>query len=314
MKIVIFNPKTDFSKKHQKTLGSLGEVTYIHKYKEYPLDQLIKFAKNSNILAANPDILGGFEKAREILVAIMKTLPKLKGIALGTTSYGWVDLDYCRKRNIAVCNLPAKLQRETIAEHAIALLLCSSKQIILTDRRTQKGQYKLEMGFELKGKTLGIIGLGNIGSRVAEIAKSFGMRVIACSRSPKSQEGVEMKTFDEVLRESDVISIHVTHIDENKGLITMKEIEKMKNGVIIVNIADREMVDEKVMAEAIKSKKIVTYIYEAEDLINTPLANLENAIGLQGFGWYTKEVMNALMETWVENIVALVNNNPQNIV
>ncbi len=314
MKIAVFNPKSDFLKEQQVTLTDIGKVSFVDEYKEYPLNQLIEIVKDAEILAVNPDILGGFEKARDKLVIIMETLPKLKGIALGTTSYGWVDLDYCRKRKIVVCNLPAKLQRETIAEHTIALLLCASKQIILTDRRTQKGQYKLEMGFELKGKTLGIIGLGNIGSRVAEIAKCFGMRVIACNRSPKSQNGVEIKTFDEVLRESDIISIHVTHVAENKGLISKKEIHKIKKGAIIINIADREMVDEGAMAEAIRSKKAATYIYEAEDLINTPLAGLENAVGLQGFGWYTSEVMKALMETWVENIVALAKNKPKNMV
>src|SRR3989338_857081 len=314
MKIVIFNPKSDFLKEQQITLTNIGKVSFVDEYKEYPLNQLIEIAKDAEIIAVNPDILGGFEKAKNRLVTIMETLPRLKGIAFGTTSYGWVDLDYCRKRKIVVCSLPAKLQSETIAEQTIALLLCASKQIILTDRRTQKGQYKLEMGFELKGKTLGIIGLGNIGSRVAEIAKCFGMRVIACNRSPKSQNSVEMKTLGEILRESDAISIHATHVNENKGLISKKEIHKIKKGAIIINIADREMVDEEAMAEAIRSKKVATYIYEAEDLINTPLADLENAIGLQGFGWYTSEVMTALMETWVENIVALAKNKSKNMV
>lgn len=128
----------------------------------------------------------------------MESLPNLKGVCLSTTSFGWIDLDYCKKRHLPVSNIPG-YSRESVAEHALALLLCLAKRIIVSDRRTQKGQYKMEKGFELKGKTLGIIGLGSIGSRIAELGLAIGMRVIAYNRSPKSMPGVEMKTLAEVL-------------------------------------------------------------------------------------------------------------------
>src|SRR3990170_5444217 len=147
MKIAAFCPKSEFSEVNQKRLASLG----------------------ADIIAIDPDNFGGFEKAKDVVTKLVETLPKLKGVALSTTSYGWIDMDYFKKRNIPVSNVPG-YSRELVAEHAIALLLCLAKRIIVTDRKIQKGQYKLEMGFELKGKTLGIIGLGNIGSRVAEMA------------------------------------------------------------------------------------------------------------------------------------------------
>jgi phosphoglycerate dehydrogenase-like enzyme len=167
------------------------------------------------------------------------------------------------------------------------------------------------MGFELKGKTLGIIGLGNIGSRVAELAKGIDMKVIAYNRSPKKMAGVEMKSFAEVLRESDAITLHTTHEPSNRNIIGKEQLAKMKKGVIIVNLVDRELVDEKAMAEAIKSGKVYGYAYEGVDLTNTPLANLENAVGIKGFGWYTKEALNNLFQIWVDNIVALSKGKPQ---
>lgn len=241
----------------------------------------------------------------------MESLPNLKGVCLSTTSFGWVDLDYCKKSNLPVSNIPG-YSRESVAEHALALMLCAAKKIIVSDRRTRQGKYKMEMGTELKDKTLGVIGLGNIGGRVAELGKAIGMKVIAYNRTPKTVDGVEMKTLDEVLQQSDVISLNTTHEDANKEMISSSQLSKVKNNVIIVNTVDRELVDEKAMAEALKTGKVGCYAYEAEDLVNTPLAGLENVIDIQGFAWYTKEALENLHQIWTDNIIALSKGTPQN--
>ncbi|OGM13500.1 hypothetical protein A3A76_03770 [Candidatus Woesebacteria bacterium RIFCSPLOWO2_01_FULL_39_23] len=167
-------------------------------------------------------------------------------------------------------------------------------------------------GFELKGKTLGIIGLGNIGSRVAELGTGIGMNVIAYNRSPKKMKGVKMVSLNQLLRESDMISLNATHEVSNNNMIGKSEIAKLKRGVIIVNTVDRELVGEKAMAQALKSGKVDTYVYEGEDLVHTPLAKLENAVGFKGFAWYTKEALENLYKIWVDNIVALAKGKPQN--
>lgn len=311
MKIVIFNPKSSFTSDQQKQLSRFGEVLYTKTREALPVAKLLEMAKGAEIIGVDPDPLGGFEKAKEKLTIIMKSLLNLKGVCLSTTSFGWVDLDYCKKRKIPVSNIPG-YSRESVAEHALALLLCLAKRIIVSDRKTQKGEYKLEMGFELKGKTLGIIGLGNIGSRVAELAQGIGMKVIAYNRSSRKIKGIAMKSLNEVLKESDAISLHTTHEKANNEMIGAKEIAKMKKGVIIVNTVDRELVDEKAMANAIKSGKVYSYGYEAEDLVHTPLAKLENAIGIKGFAWYTKEALENLYKIWIENLSALAKGKPQN--
>lgn len=311
MKIVIFVSGFRFTEKQRLTLSNLGEVIFAEEGKELSVNKLIEKAKVADIIAPDPDVFGGFEKAKIPLTKVMESLPSLKGVCLSTTSFGWVDLDYCKKRNLPVSNIPG-YSKESVAEHALALLLNLAKRILVLDRKTQSGNYKIEMGFELKGKTLGIIGLGNIGSRVAELGLGVGMKVIAYNRTPIAKEGVEMKTLDEVLTQSDAISLHTTHEDKNKHIISKEQIKKMKQGVIIVNTVDRDLVDEEAMADAIKSEKVYGYAYEGEDLINTPLAKLENAVGIKAFAWFTKEALENLHQIWTDNIVALAKGTPKN--
>lgn len=313
MKITVFNPKSDFSPKQQNQLASLGKIVYPKTNQELPIKKLLEIAKGAEIIGADPDVFGGFEKAKEKLSKVMESLPKLKGVCLSSTSFGWIDLDYCKKRGITVSNVPG-YSRESVAEHALALLLCLAKGIIVGDRRTQKGTYKSEKGFELKGKTLGIIGLGNIGSRMAELGLGIGMKVIAYNRSPKRIKGVQMKSLNELLKKSDAISLHTTHEESNNKMVNKSMLSKMKDGVIIVNTVDREIVDESAMTQALKSGKVRAYAYEGEDLVHTPLVKTENAIGLREFAYYTEEALANLSEIWVGNLVALRKGNPRNLV
>lgn len=311
MKITIYKPKSSFTEAQQKLLSSLGTITYIGKLTELPFQKLLSLAKDSDIIAPDPTAFGGFEKATIPLTKLIESLPELKGVCLSTTSFGWIDLDKCKGKNIPVSNVPG-YSKESVAEHALAMLLNLSKTIFISDRREQKGKFKMELGYELKGKTLGIIGLGNIGSRVAELGLGIGMKVIAYNRHPKKMKGVQMKSFDGVLKESDAISLNTTHEEANKHIIGAKELEKMKDGVIIVNTVDRDLVDEKAMAKACKSGKVFGYAYEGEDLIQTPLAGIENAIGIKAFAWYTKESLENLANIWVGNIEAMAKGKPRN--
>lgn len=313
MKIVIFNPKDSFTSDQQKRLLSLGEVAYTKTREALPMSELLVMANGADIIGCDPDPLGGFEKAKDKLSKIIESLSNLKGVCLSTTSFGWVDLELCKKRGVPVSNVPG-YSKESVAEQAIAFLLGASKRIFVSDRRTQKDKYFLDQGFELKGKTLGIIGLGNIGSTVAELAKGIGMKVIACNRTPKEIKDIKMISLDQLLKESDAISLHTTHEEKNNNMIGRDELAKMKKGVIVVNTVDRELVDEKEMAEALESGKVDTYVYEGEDLIHTPLAKLENAIGFKGFAWYTKEALENLYSIWVGNMVSVAKGKPQNVI
>lgn len=313
MKIAIFYPKENFTEEQQKELAKTGDTVYIEKPMQHPIEYFVQLAKDANVIGIDPDNVGGFEGANEKITNILKQLPDIKGVALSTTSFGWIDRAYCRTRGIDVTNIPG-YSRESVAEHTLALLLCLAKRILITDRRTQKGEYKMEKGFELKDKTLGIIGIGNIGTRLSELAHGIGMKVIAYNRTPKQVPNVVMKSFNEVLQQSDAIAFHVTHEDDNVNMIQAEHFAKMKNGVIIVNTADRGIMNEKALASALRSGHIYGYAYEAGNIEDTPLAKIENAIGLKGFGWYTHESLKNLFQIWVDNLVSLAKGKPLNIV
>lgn len=316
MKITILDPKTNFTSAQQEQLASVGEVAYMNPpgLAEHPMDELLALAKDTEILAIDPDVFGGFDAAKEKTKQLIDQLPTLKYLALDTTSYGWMDLEYCRNKDIVVSNCPG-WSRESVAEQALALLFILAKNIIKLDRKTQKGEYKLEQGMELRGKTLGIIGVGSIGSTLAVLANGIGMKVIGYNHSPKEVAGVEMKnSLEELLAEADAVSLHVTHKDENHNLINEAVIGKMKDGVIIVNVADRASIDEAAMAKALESGKVAGYGYEIEEGGETPLKDIETAIGLRPFAWYTKESLLNLYQVFVDNIIAMTKGTPQNIV
>ena len=311
MKIVRFNTKDRFTPQQLKQINALGKVTFLKSLDELPLKKLIELAKGAEILGAHPYPLGGFEKARGNLTKVMETLPDLKGVCLTSTSSGWIDLDYCKKRKIKVSSVPG-YSKESVAEHALALILGLAKRIFISDRSYQKGKYKMVEGFELRGKTLGIIGLGSIGGAMASLALGIGMKVIAYNRSKKTMRGVKMVSLNQLLKSADVITLHCNHEDKNVGMIGTREIAKMKDGVIVVNTVERDLVDEAAMAKAIKSGKVDSYGYEGEDLVHTPLAKLENAIGIQSFGWFTKEALANQREIWTKNLLTMARGKPTN--
>lgn len=311
MKIAVFNPKSDFSSELQGRLAKLGTVVYAKNREALPINKLLEMAKGADIIGCDPDPFGGFEKAKDVLTKVIDSAPKLKGVCLTTTSFGWVDLEYCKSRKLPVSNVPG-YSAESVAESSMGFLIGAMKRIFVSDRRTQNGKYVLTRGFELKGKTLGIIGLGSIGSAMAKLGLGMGMRVVAYNRSKKSMKGVEMVSLAQLLKQSDAISIHTTHEIKNEGMIGAKELSKMKKGVFIVNTVERTLIDEKALASALKSGQVDTYVFEAEDLDHGPLAKLENAIAFKGFAWYTKEALENLFEIFVNNIVALAKGKPQN--
>lgn len=311
MKIAILTPRPEFSVAQQQALDRLGTVAYTDSRRAYPLSELARLCDGSHILAFDPDNIGGFEVSHDRLLDLAASLPNLQGIALSTTAFGYIDLPYFRRRGLVVTNVP-HYSSESVAEHALCLLLGCAKRVFLTDRLTQKDAYRLVEGRELSGKTLGIIGLGDIGTRMAQLAQGIGMNVIAWNRSPKRVKGVSMTSLEQVVKNSDAISLHLAENQETLGILSSRLISQLKRSVIIVNTADRELVAEKAMARALKSGRVDSYALEAEDLTSPPLGNLENAFLFRGFGWYTQEALARNKEIWVNNILGIARQQPLN--
>lgn len=189
---------------------------------------------------------------------ILKRLPKLKLIATMSTGYDHIDLKACKKRGIAVCNVPG-YGEITVAEHTFALLLAISRKIVPSVERTRRGDFSLEglTGFDLNGKMMGIIGTGRIGAHVAKLAHCFGMNILAYSKHKNA--GLErlygvkyVKTLNELLKNSDIISLHAPLSDETFHMINKRNIRQIKKGAVLLNTSRGALVETEALLEALK--------------------------------------------------------------
>ncbi|HLJ75727.1 MAG TPA: phosphoglycerate dehydrogenase [Thermoanaerobaculia bacterium] len=224
-----------------------------------------------------------------------------------------VDVDACTERGILVINAPtANILSAT--EHTMAMLLALCRNIPAADASVKRGEWVRNkfMGFELSGKTLGVIGLGRIGTRVTTRAKAFGMRVIAydpyIASTVFEKVGAEhMKTLDELLAQADVITVHTPMTDETRGMLAAEQIAKMKDGVIALNIARGGIWEERALADALKSGKvggaaIDVYVQEPPGKDN-PLLSLNNVILSPHIGANTIEAQDRVAVQTSEMVV-----------
>lgn len=192
---------------------------------------------------------------------ILSRLPNLKLLCTRSVGFDHIDLDACGERGITVCNVP-DYGSHVIAEHAFALLLSTLRHIQEGNRRVTSGvfDYRGLRGMTLQGKTLGIIGTGKIGKKVAEIAHGFGMRILAYDVYQDAgiveKFGVKYVTRDELYAESDIISLHAPALPSTKGMINAEALSKMKDGVIIVNTARGALINSKDLIAALDGGKV----------------------------------------------------------
>lgn len=191
---------------------------------------------------------------------ILDKLPKLKFIATMSTGYDHIDLDGCKKRGIKVSNVPF-YGENTVAEHTFALILALSRKIIESAERTRRNDFSLDglMGFDLKGKTIGVIGTGHIGLHVIRIAKGFEMNVLAFDVKKNASArkiGFRYVSLDTLLKKSDIVTLHCPYNQATHHLINNKNIGKMKKGALLINTARGGLVETEALANAISKKRI----------------------------------------------------------
>ncbi len=242
--------------------------------------------------------------------------PQLKVVANYAVGYDNIDLAAAKKRKIVITNTPGVLT-EAVAEHTIALMMTAARRVVESDRFTRAGRYEgwepeLLLGHEMQGKTLGIMGLGRIGGRVAEIAaRGFGMKVIYYDNGNVNREmntalGAEAVSVRKLLTASDFISVHVPLTPQTKHLIGKREFESMKKTAILVNTSRGPVLDEKALAYAL-SKKIIAGagidVFEFEPKITKELLKLENIVMTPHTASATIEARSAMSELAAKNII-----------
>lgn len=220
---------------------------------------------------------------------VLAALPELKFVATRSTGYDHIDLAACRARGIAVSNVPS-YGENTVAEHTIALLLMLSRKVHQSVLQLRSGRVDLAelTGFDLQGKTIGVIGAGHIGLHVIRIARGFGMRVLAFDvrRDPFLADllGFEYATMDRLLAESDIVTLHSPLTDGTYHLLGREQFAKMKQGVMIVNTSRGALVDTDALVEALECGKVGGAgldVLEGEELIKEEKQLLQQPLDVE---------------------------------
>lgn len=241
---------------------------------------------------------------------VLDKLPDLKLIITRTAGTDNIDLQTCKAKGIAVYNIP-DYGAQNIAQHAIALLLCLARKIITANLDTHQGNfsYKNYLGMSLVDKIFGVIGTGRIGLEVIKIAKSMGMQIIAYDvyENKKAQESLGFKyvTFDFLLKNADVISLHAPNTKETKHLIDKKKIKLIKTNAILINTARGELIEEKALIENIrKFWGVGLDVLEEEAKFSSkhPLLKFSNVIITPHCAFYTDESVKVIAKETMENI------------
>jgi len=287
-----------------------------------PADQVLQRAAAAEIVLTNKV---PFDRERIL------ALPNLKYIGVTATGYNIIDIEAARERNIVVTNVPA-YSTASVAQMTLALLLELTMQVGYHSAQVKAGRWSLAPDFcfwdkplvELEGLTLGVIGFGQIGQRVARIARSFGMQVIVHTRSPHKYMGNLMNAqtrfvgLEELLRESDAVSLHLPLGDDNQGMINSSRLALMKPTAFLINTSRGALVDEAALAQALERGGLagaaLDVLTREPPPADTLLQGSEKAIITPHIAWATRAARKRLLQTSFDNVRAFVSGKPQNVV
>lgn len=300
-------------------LKQLGDLTI---YDRTPQELVVERSLEAEAVLVNKVSL-----TRELIMQ----LPKLKYIGELATGYNNIDLVAARERGVIVTNIPV-YSTVSVAQHVIALLLNVTNHVDEFARKNRNGRWSASPDFcywdeplcELSGKTMGIVGLGHIGQSVARLALCLGMKVITVSSKPadKLPEGIGKVTMEQLLSQSDVISLHCPLVKDGPKatyhLINAETLRMMKSEAILINTGRGPLVDEPAVAEALHNNQLAAYCADvtAEEPphISNPLLREPHAYLTPHVAWATVEARQRLMDICVANVKALIEGNPINVV
>lgn len=234
--------------------------------------------------------------------------PNLKMLSIAFTGLDHIDMDECKRRGIVVMNA-AGYSTEAVAEETICMIIGLYRHVIENDRITRscKGP-SIAPGREIAGKTVGIIGMGAIGQRTAALAQAFGCKVIAWNRTPKQVAGVTFVDKETLLKEADIVALHIALNNETRNFLTAKDFAMMKPSAILVNAARGPVVNTADLAEALKNETIAGAaldVYDGEPPLkeDNPILTAPNTMLLPHIGFATKEAFEARLNIVINNIL-----------
>ncbi len=300
---------------------SWGEMEKLGNVVVYPRtkpEDVIDRSKDAEIILTNKVVLSSM---------VINQLDKLKYIGVLATGYNVVDLQAASKKGIIVTNIPA-YSTDSVVQMTFAHILNITNRVGHYADKNREGRWSYNNDFcywdtdltELSGKTIGIVGLGNIGMKVARIARDFGMDVFAFTSKNAADlpEGIQKTTLEGLFGISDILTIHCPLSDETYNMINAESLSKMKAGAILINTGRGPLVNEQAVADALESGQLSGYgtdvMCQEPPLEDNPLLKVRNAFVTPHIAWATKEARIRLMDIATNNVRCFITGNPVNIV
>ncbi len=290
-------------------LPGVADITYYERLAENKQELITRCAPAEVIVTAQVPI------DREVI----DNCPDLHYICVAFTGTDHIDKEYCRQKGIVVSNCKG-YSTSAVADLVFALTLNILRNVNECDRSIREDTFqKMPAGEELEGKTFGIIGLGEIGGRVAKIANAFGCEVIAYNRHYKEMENVRQVELNTLLKESDIVTLHVPANEQTKHMISKEQLELMKTSAILINCSRGAVVDNAALAEALNKEIIAgagvdVFDYEPPLKKDYCLLQAKNCILTPHIGFATKQAFVKRAHIVGENLLGYINNKPINIV
>ncbi len=253
---------------------------------------------------------------------LLRQLPNLKMITVFGIGTDSIDLETARAQNVVVCNIPGKTA-PVVAEHAFGLMLACAKRAVFQTDELRAGRWGTRVdNVFLRGKTLGVVGLGNIGARMAELGRASGVHVVGWTFIPSPERGrelgVELVELDDLLRRADVVSLHVKLTDRSRGLIGERELGLMKPGAILVNTGRGPLVEDGALIQALDSGHLggaALDVFTQEPLpADAPILRARQIVLTPHNADATPEGIDFLNEGAVDNVIAFLEGQPRNVV
>jgi D-3-phosphoglycerate dehydrogenase len=297
---------------HLERLAPYGEVTM---YADRPasMDEQMRRVKGAHVILNTRGAVNWFRDSLE-------RLPDLQMIATCSIGTDNIDLDAASERGVVVSNQPGKIA-PYVAEHLIGLLFAVAKHATYQTQEIRSGRWAPLANTYLRGKTLGVIGTGNVGAEVARIANALGMKVLAWTFNPSPERarnlGVEFVELDDLLRQSDAVSIQVRLSDDSRGMLGKREFGLMKPGALFVNGGRGDLVDTDALVEALNSGHLGGAgldVFDPEPPpADHPLLACEQVVFTPHIADQTPEGIESLNEGIVSNVIAFLEGQPQNV-
>ena len=301
--------------------ASVRRPSFVHDWREFAAtrpEEVVERLRDATIAITNKVPLRA---------AALERLPHLQMIGVAATGYDVIDIAACRARGIAVANI-RNYAVHTVPEHAFALITALRRNLLAYRADVERGRWQESEQFcffdhpirDLHGATLGIIGEGVLGQGTAHIARAFGMRVLFADHAPPKAPGVEFTPFEQVLTESDVVSLHVPLTPETRNLFGIEQLRRMKRTALLINTSRGGLVDEAALAQALKDGLIAgagfDVLTQEPPREGNPLLDLKlpNFILTPHIAWASDGAMQSLADQLIDNIEAWAAGRAQNLV